>query len=69
MTGEASQVVVTAAVEGVIDEAIVSVLLNHAGAHLGPVHGRQGKSAPAETPESLQQRSETLSLACADRSR
>jgi hypothetical protein len=35
--------VVTAAVEGLVDEAIVRRLVQHVGAEVGPVHGRQGK--------------------------
>jgi hypothetical protein len=35
--------VVTAAVEGLVDEAVVRRLIEHVGAEIGPVHGRQGK--------------------------
>lgn len=35
--------VVTAAVEGLTDEAVAERLIDHAGGRLGNVHGRQGK--------------------------
>lgn len=38
------EVVVTAAVEGPTDEAIVGSLLAHVGARTGPVHGKNGKA-------------------------
>lgn len=37
-------VVISAAVEGIIDEAIVRRLVQHIGASLGPVYGKNGKS-------------------------
>ena len=37
--------VITVAVEGVIDEAVVHRLMGHVGARLGPVFGKSGKSA------------------------
>lgn len=43
MTETASQVVITVAVEGTVDEAVARVLISGAGALLGPVHGREGK--------------------------
>jgi hypothetical protein len=36
--------VITAAVEGITDEAVAGKLISHVGARLGTVHGRQGKS-------------------------
>ena len=39
----AGPVVVTAAVEGLVEEAVVRRLLAHVGALLGPVHGKNGK--------------------------
>jgi len=36
--------VVTAAVEGMVDEAVAQRLVEHIGAEIGPVHGRQGKA-------------------------
>jgi hypothetical protein len=36
-------VIVTVAVEGILDEAIVHRLLEHLGAGIGAVHGRHGK--------------------------
>lgn len=41
----AGDIVVSAAVEGMIDEAIARRLIAHAGAVAGPVYGRQGKAA------------------------
>jgi hypothetical protein len=35
---------ISAAVEGIVDEAVVRRLIAHAGATLGPVYGKQGKS-------------------------
>lgn len=40
----ANGVVVSAAVEGVVDEAIIRVLLTNVGVNAGPVFGKQGKS-------------------------
>lgn len=37
-------VVISAAVEGIIDEALVRCLIQHVGATLGPVYGKKGKS-------------------------
>jgi hypothetical protein len=39
----AQPVVITAAVEGIVDEAVVQRLIEHIGAVIGPVHGRSGK--------------------------
>lgn len=36
--------VIAAAVEGVVDEAVVQRLIKHVGAALGDVHGRRGKA-------------------------
>ena len=36
-------VVISAAVEGVVDEAVVKSLIFHVGAQVGPVHGKRGK--------------------------
>jgi hypothetical protein len=36
-------VVISAAVEGLIDEAVVKRLITEAGATVGPVYGKQGK--------------------------
>jgi hypothetical protein len=36
-------VTITVAVEGVLDEAVVQILLKHLGARIGRVYGRQGK--------------------------
>ncbi len=38
-------VTISAAVEGIVDEAVARRLIDHAGAHPGPVYGRNGKSA------------------------
>ncbi len=42
-TSPAFRPVVTAAVEGLTDEAVAERLINHAGGKLGNVHGRRGK--------------------------
>lgn len=39
----ANPVVVTAAVEGLVEEAVLGRLVSHVGALLGPVHGKNGK--------------------------
>jgi hypothetical protein len=36
-------VVISAAVEGIVDEAVVRRLIEHVGAKLGPVYGKSGK--------------------------
>jgi hypothetical protein len=41
----ANGVVISAAVEGLVDEAVVRRLIAHAGGKPGPVYGRQGKSS------------------------
>lgn len=41
----ASPVHVSAAVEGLVDEAVVERLIHHAGGVPGPVHGKNGKPA------------------------
>jgi hypothetical protein len=41
----ANGVVISAAVEGLLDEAVVRALIAHAGATPGPVYGKQGKSS------------------------
>lgn len=40
----AGGIVVSAAVEGIVDEAVVRRLIAHGGATIGAVYGRQGKS-------------------------
>jgi len=40
----ATSTVISAAVEGIVDEAVVRKLIMHAGATPGSVHGKQGKS-------------------------
>jgi hypothetical protein len=40
-----SLVTISAAVEGIVDEAVVRRLITHVGGHPGPVHGKNGKSA------------------------
>jgi len=35
--------VITAAAEGIVDEAVVQRLIEHIGAKIGPVYGRRGK--------------------------
>lgn len=40
----AGEFVVTAAVEGIVDEAVVRTLLNHVGVTPGDVHGKNGKA-------------------------
>lgn len=37
-------VVVTAGVEGLVDEAVIRRLAGHAGIEVGPVHGKSGKA-------------------------
>jgi hypothetical protein len=39
----AQPLVVTAAVEGIVDEAVARRLIEHIGAQVGPVYGRRGK--------------------------
>ena len=39
-----SAIEISAAVEGIVDEAVVRTLIAHAGATPGPVYGKQGKS-------------------------
>jgi hypothetical protein len=41
----ATEVQICAAVEGLVDEAVVRRLLEHVGAAPGPVYGKQGKAA------------------------
>jgi hypothetical protein len=41
----ANEVRVCAAVEGIVDEAVVRRLIEHVGAAPGPVYGKQGKAA------------------------
>jgi len=38
-------VTISAAVEGIVDEAVVRRLITHVGGHPGPVHGKNGKPA------------------------
>jgi hypothetical protein len=40
---EATAIVVTAATEGIVDEAVVCRLIREVGAEPGPVHGKNGK--------------------------
>lgn len=40
----ATAIEISAAVEGIVDEAVVRKLIAHAGATPGPVYGKQGKS-------------------------
>jgi hypothetical protein len=40
----AAGIVISAAVEGIVDEAVVRKLIAHADATLGDVYGKQGKS-------------------------
>jgi len=40
-----SLVTISAAVEGIVDEAVLRRLIACAGGHLGPVHGKNGKPA------------------------
>lgn len=42
MSGE---IVITAAVEGIVDEAVVRRLIRHVGAAPGDIHGKNGKSS------------------------
>lgn len=39
----AQPLVITAAVEGIVDEAVVQRVIEHIGAEIGPVNGRRGK--------------------------
>ncbi len=39
-----NEVIISAAVEGMVDEAVVGKLIVHAGAKLGAVYGKEGKS-------------------------
>lgn len=40
---EPSPVVISGAVEGIIDEAVLRCLVQHVGAQVGPMHGKNGK--------------------------
>lgn len=40
-----AEIVITAAVEGIVDEAVVRRLVHHVGATAGDIHGKNGKAS------------------------